>query len=264
MPSLPLEFAVGGNAVSSTFDFTRRRTVVSSDFVDSYSLPISGLGGRTIVAVRRGAEAHSIPMEVTVGILLDPTVDVTFGCDLYYECERCGLLDVLPMYGASAPAPLLPSRIAFGQAIIKLLLMCKDWRAMITITQELWTYNLYFTRLLMLQPASIRGGGPPSWAQQHLKSHPDYKSTDPVIKQRTQLPLLEDDDNDEESVRSTQQQFLPMELNTLFNFTSSFSVDKWEKNVRSGLEDEMSVFEWLNIDTKGEDDFDPDAEYTVF
>uniref|UniRef100_A0A0W0G6P8 Uncharacterized protein n=1 Tax=Moniliophthora roreri TaxID=221103 RepID=A0A0W0G6P8_MONRR len=195
MPSLPLEFAVGGNAVSSTFDFTRRRTVVSSDFVDSYSLPISGLGGRTIVAVRRGAEAHSIPMEVTVGILLDPTVDVTFGCDLYYECERCGLLDVLPMYGASAPAPLLPSRIAFGQA---------------------------------------------------------------------QLPLLEDDDNDEESVRSTQQQFLPMELNTLFNFTSSFSVDKWEKNVRSGLEDEMSVFEWLNIDTKGEDDFDPDAEYTVF
>ncbi|KAG7094463.1 hypothetical protein E1B28_008059 [Marasmius oreades] len=53
-------------------------------------------------------------------------------------------------------------------------------------------------------------------------------------------------------------------FSNLFDFTKPFWVEKWEKNARKGLDDEMLVFQWLDIDAEGDDDDNPDTEDAVF
>ena len=73
----------------------------------------------------------------------------------------------------------------------------------------------------------------------------------------TQLPLLEDDDNDNNPVQPQScEEFFPMPLDYLFNFDTDFWQERWENNYRSNLDEEMAVLEWLNLDAEGDEDED--------
>ncbi|KAL0579830.1 hypothetical protein V5O48_002182 [Marasmius crinis-equi] len=126
--------------------------------------------------------------------------------------------------------------------------------------------------------ATARSKAQDSQAHQEHPSPTPLPPTDPASETTTetrinnsltrwiavQLPILEDDDNDNDAVRpEDHENYFPMALEDLFDFDTKFWQDRWEKNVRGNLEEEMMVFEWLNLDAEGDDEEgvdDPDGE----
>ncbi len=80
-----------------------------------------------------------------------------------------------------------------------------------------------------------------------------------------QFARLEDDDTDSEPVRRSAAG-VPNKLEDIFDFSTSFWLDMFERHVKDVYNDEILVYEWLQLDGDGEEDdseeeIDPDTEH---
>ncbi len=78
--------------------------------------------------------------------------------------------------------------------------------------------------------------------------------------------LLDEDNKDNEPVRSRCTRWFPITLTKLFNFEHAFWKDRFMKEGSTFLDDELAVYEWLELNAQGEEmeEMEPDTEEYIF
>lgn len=107
---------------------------------------------------------------------------------------------------------------------------------------------------------------PPASSLDASSDEPSSTNTDFRKWLEHQFRAVEEDDTDNAPVRGNTSPGFPMELTAIFDFSSEFWLDEYDKRATASLEDEMLIHEWLNLDADADvdDEIDPDIEYAAF